>query len=163
MCWALIWLGVVGSSFLFSLWNFVFFVKHAPLKDASVVMTVRVNRSVLKVLVVNSVDDRDRHDCAVAIDWSEKWRQPVLVDFAMCVQVNDHFTCGFLCASKTFEMSNSFNVRIVSSSPGARSDQSLALYITNDPDLALEPFDVIIQLFFQVFLVGIVVDENDLV
>lgn len=111
MRWALIWLGVVGSSLLFSLWDFIFFVKHSPLEDASVVMTVCVNRSVLEVLVVNPVNDRDRHDCAVAIDWSEKWRQPIFVYFAVCVKVDDHFTCGFLCTSKKY---SKFQIRSVS-------------------------------------------------
>jgi hypothetical protein len=50
--------------------------------------------------VVDSVDDWNRHDGVVSVDRRQQWRQPILVHFAMGVEVDDDFTGCFLSSSK---------------------------------------------------------------
>lgn len=71
VCGTLIRFTVVCPTLLFTLRNFVLLVKHSPLEDSSIVMTIGVNRPILKRLVVDAVNDWNSHHCVVTIDWSE--------------------------------------------------------------------------------------------
>lgn len=53
--------------FRFSSWQFVFLVQHTPFEYSSVKPSLLINRTVLECLVVDSVDDRDRHNVAELI------------------------------------------------------------------------------------------------
>jgi len=73
---------------------FVLLVQHAPLEDAAEVVVRSINRAILKVLVVNAIDDGHCHHSAIPVDGGQQRWQPVGVYFAVGVQEDDHLTCG---------------------------------------------------------------------
>jgi hypothetical protein len=88
MCRTLIRLAVVISSLLFTFWNFVLLVQHSPLEDASIVVAIGVYWSILERFVVDSVNNRDGHHSRITVDWGKERWKPVLVDFAVSVEVD---------------------------------------------------------------------------
>ena len=116
-------------------------VQHAPLKDATEVLVSLVNCPVLKRLVVNTVDDRDGHRGEVSeinaasrisfisiqpVNWSQKGGQPVLIDLTVSVEEDNDDSLGLLGSSR------------------AGPDQTLALLVPDQPDLASEDTYVVL-------------------
>jgi hypothetical protein len=140
---------VVGFSrvcafFLLALRQLVLLVQQAPLEDAAEVVALRIHRPILKVLVVDAIDDWHRHDLVVEGDRSDERHQPVLVDLAVRVQVDDDLATCLVGA------------------PRSRPDETLALHIPDDAHLAIEPLHVAVELVAEVALVAEVIDQQDL-
>lgn len=85
---------VVSTAALLATWHLVLLVQHAPFEDAAEVVVRAINRPVLKVLVVNAIDNGHCHHSAIPVDGRQQGRQPVGVYLAMGVQEDDHLTCG---------------------------------------------------------------------
>ena len=115
---------VIGSRLGFFFRHFVFLVQHAPFKDTAEICITCIDWPIFKVLVIDSVNQRDSH-CSSVIDiftvflkvkmeinneqdyipvqvnWIKKRWQPIETYFAMGIQKKYYFSSCFLCSSSS--------------------------------------------------------------
>jgi hypothetical protein len=57
---------VIFAPLYFSVGDLIFLVQHSPLENASEVLALLVHRSVLKIVMVDAIDDRNSHHSPTA-------------------------------------------------------------------------------------------------
>lgn len=139
-------------------------VKHTPLEDATIMMSISVNRPIFECLVIDPIDYWNTHDRGIAIDGSQKWRQPILVHFTMCIEVHNNFTGRLSCAPRSrTNQSLTFTISYDSYLNLNRYNHHKLLHIFTIlyTHLAVELLNVAVKFVLKIFFITKVVNEED--